>query len=185
MFSPDVVSHIDVRFAPRPQTFNEHYTIEVFALPQAALIACVLYTSGRYQMMVARTAVGGNSGGWPLRSVREGVSAAGESVAAHHDVFDGTTIRVYVDGKIEAETEVEEAMIERREVFESKIHAKHAATKKKEDEEKAKIKEVTSKQAEAYFGSKAGITMLKNDTQDVMESADFQAWALEMTSTTS
>lgn len=179
MFSPDVVSHIDVRFAPAhvPQTFNEHYTIEVFTLLTGGADSVrVLYTSGRYQMMVARD-------GYLVATVVDGLCEVSVKVCPmlvnqwQHimTVFDGTTIRVHVDGKIEAETEVEEAMIERREVFESKIRAKHTATKKKEDEEKAKIKEVTSKQSEAYFGSKAGITMLKNDTQDVMESADFQA----------
>ena len=85
------------------------------------------------------------------------------------------TVRVYVNGKEQIETEVEEAMIERKEVFEGKIREKFRVTEKKEEEEKQKIKEVTTKQAEAYFLSKAGIAMLKNDTQEVMESADFQA----------
>ena len=87
--------------------------------------------------------------------------------------FDGTTIQVYMNGKEQIETEVEEAMIERKEVFESKIREKFRVTEKAE--EKQKIKDITTEAGGAYFLSKAGIAMLKNDTQEVMESADFQA----------
>ena len=80
-------------------------------------------------------------------------------MAAHHDNFDDTTIRVYLNSKAQIETEMEEAMIERKEVFEGKIREKFRVTEAKEGEEKQKIKEVTTKQAEAYFLSKAGIAM--------------------------
>jgi hypothetical protein len=178
-FDPETKSHVDVRFDPCnvPQTFEEHYTIELFAnCSGGSDTVRVLYTSGRYGAMVSRD-------GWLSVTVSDGLCDVSVRVCPFSvnqwqhimAIFDGTTIRVYRDGKLEVETEVEEAMIERKEVFEKKIRSKLDQTKKKEDEEKAKIKETTSKQADAYFNSKKGIAMLKNDTQEVMESADFQA----------
>ena len=69
-FDSSVESHIDVRFDPQivPQTFEEHYTIELFAkLTGGADSVRALYGSGRYSLFVSRD-------GWLVVTVVDGLS---------------------------------------------------------------------------------------------------------------
>jgi len=178
-FSPDSQSFVDLKFDPVivPQSFYTPFTIELFVkCTGGADSQRVIFMSGRYGFVVNRE-------GYYCFICIDGLSEVTIKVAlcvidrSDHIIFtyDGTTLRAYINGELMLETEVAHAMLERLAVFENEIKESTDRIQGKEEEEKAAIKKVTQLQAETYFTGKQGTAYLKQESQEIMESGEFQA----------
>ena len=178
-FSQETQSFLDLKFDTTivPQSFSSPYTIEIFARCSGGADSLrVIFTCGRYSLIINRE-------GYFCFIMIDGLSEITIKVCAcvmdqfQHLIFtyDGVTMRGYVNGELRVETEVEYSMKLRLNVFEDEIKESRADIEGREAEEKAKIKNVSQLQAEAFFAGKQGVAFLKSETQEIMESAEFQA----------
>lgn len=178
-FSPEAQSFVDVKFDPVivPQSFYSPFTIELFVRCTGGADSLrVIFMSGRYGLVVNRE-------GYYCFMCIDGLSEITIKVAIcvidrfDHIIFtyDGTTLRGYINGNLALETEVEHSMTERLNVFEDEIRESTEKILTKEEEEKNAIKKITQVQAETYFTGKQGTAYLKQESQEIMESGEFQA----------
>ena len=72
-------------------------------------------------------------------------------------------------------TEIEPPLRQKSAVFESELKEQFDEINIDETREADVVQYNTAKQAEAYFSSKSGIGYLKNESQNIMESEEFQA----------
>ena len=178
-FSPEGQSYLDCKFDPIvvPQKFYDPFTIELFTRVTGGPDTLrVIFMCGRYGLVVNRE-------GYYCFIFIDGLSEINIKICLavidrfDHIIltYDGTTLKVFVNSEIQIQTEVEHSMRLRLEVFEGEIREKREVIASKEKEEKSAIKAASQKQAESFFLGKEGISMLKSETQEIMETAEFQA----------
>ena len=178
-FSPEAQSFLDCKYDPVlvPPSFYAPFSIELFVKCTGGADSLrVIFMSGRYGLVINRE-------GYYCFMCIDGTCEITIKVCLNvidrfdHLIFtyDGTNLRGFVNGIMQLETEIEQSMKERRSVFENEIKEATQAVLQKEDEEKSNVKNVTNLQAEAFFTGKQGTAWLKQETQDIMESGEFQA----------
>ena len=178
-FSKENKSYIDCKFHDKvvPQAFYEHFSIEIFicCTGGADTVRYVLM-SGRYGLVVSKDGhltfvfIDG------LNEVNVKFSAVEMDKWSHVlCTWDGNFLRCYMNGEQVVATEIEGPMRRKSSVFESEIAEQLADLDKEEETEIDVVAYNTEKQADTYFMSKPGTSFLKNETQNIMESEEFQA----------
>ena len=172
-------SFIDVKYHAKivPQEFYDHFSIELFLRCTGGVDTTrYVVISGRYGIVISKE---GNLTFVFVDGLYD-VNVRFAPVVMEkwmHIVctYDGTFLRCYVDGSIVITTEVEPPLRQKSSVFENEILDQMKELERLEASDAEAVLSNSNKQADAYFATKTGISFLKNETQNIMESEEFQA----------
>lgn len=171
--------YMDCKFHPQiiPQAFFNPFTIEVFLRCTGGVDTTrYVIISGRYGIVISKE-------GYLTFVFIDGLNDVNVKFApVEMDkwmhlacAWDGTFLRCYVNGQEVVATEIEGPMRQKRSIFENEISEQIDTLTKQEESEADVVQYNTEKQADTYFATKAGTSFLKNETQNIMESEEFQA----------
>ncbi len=177
-FTPENGGFLDIKFHEQlvQKSFHDHWTMEVFVyLTGGPDTNRIIWECGRHSLTVAK------DGDLTFIFYDGLCSIALKLTPCLNDewmhlmfTYDGQVLSTYSNGALVSSVEVEPLMHEQREVHDGEVREKKLKLTAKEDKDKEKVKEKTKAQADKYFMSKSGVAFLKSETQDIMETIEFQ-----------
>jgi hypothetical protein len=176
-FKLETKAWCETKFHPSavPIRWLQHFSVEAF-------VRCVGgHNSTRTALMSGRYAiVASRDNYWTFVLMQEMLEVNLRLLPVEYGVwanviatFDGTTLRCYFNSLLVALIEVEPVMNAKMQQFEGEVNEKKAKLQQEESEERAHLKVATQKEAEIFFASKQGASVIKKAAQDILESQQY------------